>query len=162
MKAKIILSCGMLFVFFTATTWAQTLADSLKYIDHQWTLKKKAAVLKHMNLTEADKSSFWPVFDSFQRATCNYEMQSVMLISKYNRRGAGYSAQELYNFSSQVLKNDLELARLRKKYYKRFRHAVSAGQASAFMLLDENFRTAMRMEVQKQMPFGAGEVYTRN
>jgi len=152
----------MLFSFFTVTVSGQTLADSLKYVDQVWTLKKKAAVLKHIGLTEADKSSFWPLFDSFQRATCNYEMQSVVLIANYARRGSTFSAKELYEFSTQVLKNDLELARLRKKYYKRFRNAVSPEQASAFMQLDENFRNIMRMEAQKNMIFGSEELYSRN
>src|SRR5687767_5444385 len=111
MKAIIILSVGMLFSFFTGSVSGQTLADSLKYVDHVWTLKKKAAVLKHIGLSEADKSSFWPLFDSYQRATCNYEMQSVLLISKYSKQGNRYSPKELSDFSTQVLKNDLELAR---------------------------------------------------
>ena len=162
MKKIIIFSVGMLLSFFTVTVSAQTLADSLKYVDHIWTLKKKAAVLKHIGLSEAEKSSFWPVFNSFQRATCNYEMQSVLLISRYAREGSEFSQKELYEFSTKVLKNDLELARLRKKYYKRFRHAVSPEQASAFMQLDENFRNIMRMEAQKNLIFGSEEVYSRN
>lgn len=160
MKRFIILPVIVALSFLTGTAFAQTLADSLKYVDQIWTLRKKAAVLKHMDLTEGEKSSFWPLFDSYQRATCNYEMQSVMLISKYARKGERYSPKELSDFSTQVLKNDLELARLRKKYYKRFREAVSPEQASAFMQLDQNFRNTMRMEVQSK-PFGVEEVYSR-
>ena len=161
MKRLIILSAGMLFSFYAVTGSAQSLVDSLKYVDHVWTMKKKAAVLKHIGLTEAEKPSFWPVFDSFHRATWNFEMKSVLLISKYSQRGADYSEKELYDFSRQLLRNDLELARLRKKYYKRFRNAVSDERASAFMQLDENFRNIMRMEAKKEMLL-TGELYSRN
>lgn len=160
MKTILLSSLAVLCLF--VSTSGQVLPDSVKYIDHVLTMKKKMAVLRHLGLSEAEKSSFWPVFDSYERATKSYEMQSVLLISKYTQAGDRYSPKELYEFSTRILRNDLELAKIRKKYYRRFRQAVSPERASAFMQLDESFRNMIRMEAQKELLLYTSELYTRN
>lgn len=159
---KALLISSLLCYCLGVSTLAQSLPDSLQFIEHVLTMKKKSAVLRHLGLSEAEKSSFWPVFDSYQRATKVYEMQSILLISKYQESGDRYSPKELYEFSTRLLKNDLELAKVRKKYYRRFRQAVSPDRASAFMQLDERFRNTLRMRFQKELAVEGPDLYTRN
>jgi hypothetical protein len=161
MKTTFISSIAALLVLATEVC-GQVLPDSVKYLDHVLTMKKKAALVTYLRLSEAEKASFWPVFDSYQRATKNYEMESLLLISKYASRGSEYSPKEFHRFSSDVLKNDLEIAKIRRRYYKKFRAALSAERASAFMQFDENYRSLIRMDAQKDLIFLAAEVYSRN
>lgn len=148
-----------------SSVMAQTALDTLRYSDLRWTLRKKAAVLDHMNLTEGEKSSFWPVFDSYNAATRYCELESIMILKKYSEASGKFSASELENMSLRILKNDLVLAKIRKQFYKRFRSAVTAEQATAFFQIDTMFRSMMRLEAQRDfaseqlMDFN---LYTRN
>ena len=129
--------------------FAQSTLDTLRFADLKWSLQKKAVVINYMNFTEAEKSSFWPVFDSYNSATRYLELESLMLLKKYSDANGDFSAQELEELSRRILHNDILLAKLRKQFYKRFKDAVSAKQAAAFFQIDTMFRSMMRLEAQR-------------
>ncbi|HEY0739943.1 MAG TPA: hypothetical protein VGD40_00725 [Chryseosolibacter sp.] len=154
----------ILFVSVTSVM-AQNALDTLRYSDLRWTLRKKAVVLNHMNFTEAEKSSFWPVFDSYNAATRYAELESIMILKKYSEASGKFSPTELEDMSQRILKNDLVLAKIRKQFYKRFRTAVTAEQATAFFQIDTMFRSMMRLEAQRDFAseqFMDFNLYTRN
>lgn len=112
-------------------------------------MKKKALVLEYMNLTEAEKSAFWPVYESYASATQVIEIESVYLLSLYSHHSGELKERELENISRRMLRNDVALARIRRQFFRRFKQALSAEQATAFMQLDTSFRSMVRMESQK-------------
>lgn len=126
--------------------------DSLRFADRRWELEKRAMVLHYMQLTEAEKSSFWPVFERYQQATQYLEMEYVYLLTRFAKGYNSLSENQYDELLSQLLKNDMFLARIRRQYFKRFKRALSSQQASTFMHLDSTFRTMVRLEVQKDLP----------
>jgi hypothetical protein len=131
---------------------AQKAADTLQFAERVWAMKKKAAVLEYMNLTEAEKAAFWPVYDSYSGATQHLEIECMHLLAKYSRDYNELSPGKLEGLSTRILRNDLMLAKLRKQFFKRFKKALSARQASAFMQLDTEFRTMLRADMQRNSP----------
>jgi hypothetical protein len=148
-----------------STAFAQSALDTLRFSDLRWSLRKKAAVLNCMNFTEADKSSFWPVFESYNNATRYFEIESIMILKKYADGDGKFSSADLEDMSQRILKNDLQLAKLRKQFYKRFKEAVSPEQATAFFQIDTMFRSMMRLEAQRDFAYEQKldfNLYTRN
>ncbi|HEY0655975.1 MAG TPA: hypothetical protein VGD65_22725 [Chryseosolibacter sp.] len=146
-------------------SYAQSALDTLRYSDLRWSLKKKAVVLNYMRFTEAEKSSFWPVFDSYNNATRYFELESLMLLKKYSDGSGQFSNRELEEMSQRILHNDLQLAKLRKTFYKRFKEAVTPQQATAFFQIDTMFRSMMRLEAQRDFAseqLADVNLYTRN
>jgi hypothetical protein len=147
------------------TAIAQSALDTLRFSELRWSLRKKAVVLHHMNLSEAEKSSFWPVYESYSNATRYVELESVMILKKYSDGSGKFAAPELEDMSQRILKNDLLLAKVRKQFYKKFKQAVTAEKATAFFQIDTMFRSMMRLEAQRDfaseqlMDFN---LYTRN
>jgi hypothetical protein len=144
---------------------AQSALDTLRFADLRWSLQKKAVVLNYMKFTEAEKSSFWPVFDSYNSATRYLELESILLLKKYADANGNLSAQELEGMSRRILQNDLQLAKVRKQFYKKFKDAVTSKQATAFFQIDTMFRSMMRLEAQRD--FASAQMadfnlYTRN
>jgi len=148
-----------------ASGFAQSALDTLRFSDLRWSLRKKAVVLNSMNFTEADKSTFWPLFESYNSATRYFELESIMLLKKYSDANGNFTTAELEDMSQRILRNDLQLAKLRKQFYKRFKDAMSPEQATAFFQIDTMFRSMMRLEAQRDfaseqlMDFN---LYTRN
>jgi hypothetical protein len=131
---------------------AQRAADTLEFADRMWAMKKKAVVLEYMQLTEAEKAAFWPVYDSYNGATAHLEIECMHLLAMYSKDYHELSPQKLENLSTRILQNDFMLAKLRKQFYKRFKKALSARQATAFMQLDNEFRTMIRVDMQRNSP----------
>lgn len=126
--------------------------DSLRFADRRWELEKRAMVLHYMPLTEAEKSSFWPVFDRYQQATQYLEMEYVYLLTRFTKGYNSMSEKQCDELISQLLKNDMFLAKIRHQFFKKFKKALSPQLASAFMQLDSTFRTMVRLQVQKDLP----------
>lgn len=148
-----------------SASFAQTALDTLRFADLRWSMKKKAVVVNYMHFTEAEKSSFWPVFDSYNNATRYFELESLMLLKKYSDASGQFSTRELEEMSQRILRNDLQLAKLRKSFYKKFKEAVTAEQATAFFQIDTMFRSMMRLEAQRDFAseqMADVNLYTRN
>ncbi len=160
---RIVLAFALMACF--GTSIAQSALDTLRFSDLRWSLRKKAVVLHHMNFTEAEKSSFWPVFESYNNATRYVELESIMILKKYSDASGQFRESELEDMSQRILKNDLLLAKMRKQFYKKFKQAVTAEKATAFFQIDTMFRSMMRLEAQRDfaseqlMDFN---LYTRN
>lgn len=160
---RIVLAFALMACF--GTSIAQSALDTLRFSDLRWSLRKKAVVLHHLNFTEAEKSSFWPVFESYNNATRYVELESIMILKKYSDASGQFRESELEDMSQRILKNDLLLAKMRKQFYKKFKQAVTAEKATAFFQIDTMFRSMMRLEAQRDfaseqlMDFN---LYTRN
>lgn len=135
---------------FSAPLWAQSLNDSLLFADRVWSLKKKAVVLEYLQMTEAEKASFWPIYEGYHTAIRYLEMEYIYLNATYITEFQNLPGEKLEELSSQILKNDFQLAKLRKLYFKKFKKAMSPELASSFMQLDQTWRMRMREELLHQ------------
>lgn len=137
-------------VILATAAYGQRIDDSLRYAESIWSMEKKAMILKEMNLTEAEKSAFWPVYDSYANAIQYLDMEYLRLLEySFDEE---LSDRESAALCEHLLLNDLLLAKTRKQYFKKFKKAVSPAQAGKFMQLDNNFRTMLRLQAQKQEP----------
>lgn len=128
---------------------AQQVDDSLRYAESIWSMEKKAMILDEMKLTEAEKSAFWPVYESYANAIQYLDMEYIRLLQLSEKERSGQKSASL---TEHMLMNDLMLAKTRKQYFRKFRKALSPAQASRFMQLDHDFRTMLRIQMQKESP----------
>lgn len=133
-------------IFFCVPVWAQHVDDTLRYAESIWSMQKKAMILEEMDLTEAEKSSFWPVYESYSNAVQYIDLEYIRLL---NILEEGFSEKKSASLTENLLMNEVLLAKARKFYFRKFRKALSAAQASKFMQLDSDFRTMVRLQMQK-------------
>ena len=127
---------------------AQLVMDSSVYDETMWTMKKRKMVLDHMDLSEAEKSSFWPLYESYSQAIRFIESETLYIISACNDASYPIESSDLERYSKKMLQNDLLLDRVRIQYYKKLSKALTPARAAQFMQLDSNLRMMLRMEVQ--------------
>lgn len=153
----------VLFSFISTGTFGQLVNDSLRYAESIWAMKKKAMILEQMDLTEAEKSAFWPVYESYSSAIQYLDMEYLRLL-EYSL-DKDQTQKKLASACEQQLENELLLAKTRKQYYRKFKKALTPGKAGHFMQLDNDFRTLIRMEIQKEAPAfvsSQNRLYSRN
>jgi hypothetical protein len=150
---RIYASALLLFCFGIGhTLFAQEVNDTVRYAESIWSMKKKAAVVKYMQLTEAEKAAFWPIYESYSRAIQYLEMEQMELLENYSKSFDTLPVKEQDQLSVRMLNNELMLAKVRKQYFKKFKKALSADVASKFMQLDHSFRNLLHSEIEKDMP----------
>lgn len=161
---KLILFIFSLLLIFIVSK-GQTREESILYTESHLAMKKKAMILNYFQFTEAEKSCFWPLYNTYTRHIHHYEMEYYVLVNKLDKGIGKLDPRDLQDLTERLIQNDLEVARLRKQYYRRFKHALTPRKASEFMQLDNTFRTMIRLEMQKDpAPFEllAKEVYSKN
>lgn len=162
LKMKRFLTSFLACVIVSSGLFAQQVNDSLRYAESIWSMQKKALILEQMNLTEAEKSAFWPVYESYANAIQYLDMEYIRLL---NFEEEGLSEKKTASLTESMLMNELLLAKTRKQYYRKFNKALGAAQASKFMQLDYNFRTMLRLGTQRESPALASSlfrIYSRN
>lgn len=153
---------SLVFTFACSTIFGQMVDDSLRYAESIWSMQKKALILEQMDLTEAEKSAFWPVYESYANAIQYLDMEYIRLL---NYPDEGMSDKKIASLMENMLMNELLLAKTRKHYYRKFSKALSPGLANRFMQLDNSFRTMLRIQMQKDSPAlvsSLNHIYSRN
>lgn len=153
----------LFFVFTVLNASGQQMDDTLRYAESIWSMKKKAIILEQLDLTEAEKSAFWPVYESYSNAIQFLDMEYIRLMNYTSENGL--KEKKLASLCEHMLESDLLLAKTRKQYYQKFKKALSPAQAGKFMQLDNDFRTLLRIEMQKETPAfvrSQERVYSRN
>jgi hypothetical protein len=141
----------LLFAVFAFTRLsAQKVDDSIRYAESIWSMEKKAMILEQMDLSEAEKAAFWPVYESYANAIQYLDMEYIRLLN-YSHEQA-LTEKKSAALTENLLMNELLLAKTRRQYFRKFKKALTAAQAGRFMQLDNNFRTMIRLQMQKESP----------
>lgn len=146
---KRLLTFLLLSAILCSGVFAQQVDDSLRYAESIWSMQKKAMILEQMDLTEADKSAFWPVYESYANAIQYLDMEYIRLL---NYTAEDLTEKKAASLTENMLMNELLLAKTRKQYYRKFKKALTPAQAGKFMQIDNNFRTMLRIQMQKESP----------
>ena len=153
---------SVVFIVFASVPLCAQVDDSLRYAESIWAMEKKEMIVKQMDLTEAEKSAFWPIYDSYSNAIQYIDMEYIRLLTL---RHEELSDKEATSLTEHMLMNELLLAKARKQYFRKFRKALTPALASRFMQLDNDFRTVLRIQVQKGSPAvitSLNRLYLRN
>jgi hypothetical protein len=127
--------------------YSQFVDGSTQHSENLWSMKKKRMVLDYMDMTEAEKATFWPIYENYSNAIEFLEMQSLELIYESHHVPETLSLKDLEKYNTQILENDMALAKIRKQFYKKFSKALSPARAIEFLQFDETFRQMLRYEI---------------
>ena len=159
---KQLLTCFLLSALLCSSVFAQKVDGSLRYAESIWSMQKKAMILEQMDLTEAEKSAFWPVYESYASAIQYLDMEYIRLL---NYTPEDLTEKKAASLTENMLMNELLLAKTRKQYFRKFSKALTPAQAGKFMQIDNNFRTMLRIQMQKESPTllsSLSRFYSRN
>jgi len=161
MKRLVLILFSISFIPFSVC--AQLVDDTLRYAESIWAMEKKAMILDQLDLTEAEKSSFWPVYESYSNAVQYLDMEYIRLLNLTEEEQMTDKKSGV--LTESMLLNEVLLAKTRKYYFKKFKKALDPALAGKFMQLDADFRTMIRLQMQKNPPplvSSLNRIYLRN
>ncbi|MBL6448080.1 hypothetical protein JMN32_17310 [Fulvivirga sp. 29W222] len=140
-------ACSLMLTFLTGR--AQEYAVSARTSYMLWQEEQRKIILLHMHLTESERMAFWPVYSDYQQAIEDLEIEYLQIIELQSEYGGELKESHKMRLYTELLEIDVELAKLRKYYYKRIRAVLSSSRAIEFMRLDYAMWTLFRIENRK-------------
>lgn len=131
---------------------AQTVRDEVQLVRSIWGLAKKDIVSQYMKFTEPEATKFWPLYERYIAERRNLGTDRINLIADYARNYQNMNDAKADELTRRMFKNNIALDKLQKRYYGKFKKAVSPLRASQFLQLEHYLDTAIKAELQSEIP----------
>lgn len=133
------------------TEGAQT-AKYLELLRQDLRTQKIAIVTEAMNLTDAQGTTFWPVYDEFSRemrTVWDGRIANMKEFAEYFDRMTNDKAKEL---ASTAFKHDEQKTRIIKKYYDRLAKQLDPMVAARFAQVEYAIYNLISLQLAAELP----------
>ena len=114
--------------------------------------QKKQLIAANLNLTDAEATKFWPVYDQYTAELTKLGDQKYGLIKEY---GLGYGTltnEQALSLVKRSLALDEQIAQLRTKYVPIFNQVLPGTKTATFFQLDRRITNLIDLKVASQIP----------
>lgn len=132
---------------------AQSLADEISYIRSVFGKEKKDLIKQFMNLNEADAAKFWPIYDEYTSKQQALADDRIKAIGEYAKQYSTLTDDQAKAVAGKIMKNDMAVLKLQKKYFNKISKSLSPLKAVQFMQADQYIQTTIKSAVQDAIPF---------
>jgi hypothetical protein len=125
----------------------QILRDKLK-------ADKKVLVAGNMQLTDAEATAFWPIYDAYQNdlKAINARLGNAILAYSDAYKAGPISDQTAKKFLDEAIAIDDAEAKLRKDYATKLMASIPAAKAARYLQIETKIRAAIRYELAANIP----------
>lgn len=150
---RCLLAIAVVVLALPAIAPAQTASD-MEILRQKLQADKKLVVAQAMQLTDAEASGFWPVYDAFQADLGKINTQLGQVIKAY---AAAYRADTLTNEKAQeligeVLKIEQAEVDLKKAYASKLGAVVSQVKVARYLQIENKIRALLKYELAGEIP----------
>jgi hypothetical protein len=115
---------------------------------------KKLVVAQNLNLTDAENTAFWPVYDAYQKDLQQINQRVTALIGAY---AAAYNKGPVANDAAKKLIDeavaiDEAEVQLKKSAMPKILAALPAAKAARYVQIENKIRAAIRYELASSIP----------
>ena len=137
-----------------AATPAKTTNTDLQILLDKVRADKKVLVAANMEMTEAEKTAFWPIYDAYQKDLSGINERLAKTIKAY---ADAYVARSITNEQAKKLTDDVvaieaDEAKLRANYSAKLFAALPARTAARYLQIESKIRAALRYEMADSIP----------
>ncbi len=111
-----------------------------------------AIIKENMQFTEAESSAFWPVYKEYEYELDRINNERVELIKDYARNYFNLTDEKSEELIKKVFKWEEKRIKLKKKYFKKFKKALSSIIAAQFFQLERQISLLIDLQIASQLP----------
>lgn len=113
----------------------------------------KNEIITHvMQFTDAESTSFWPIYRDYARDQQKIGDERVQLIKDYAQRYDTIDDASAKNMVQRQLNVDAKLGNLRQEYWPKFEKALGAKKAAKFFQLDNRLSLLVNLQLVSEIP----------
>lgn len=151
-------------LYAQATSSGQTIASATKNpqasLDQDVALlrqdvrsQKKQIIASNLQLTDAEASKFWPVYDQYTAEVTKLGDQKYALIKEYAQGYGTLTNDQALSLIKQSLALDEEAAQLRSKYVPIFNKILPGTKTATFFQMDRRITELIDLQLASEIPF---------
>ena len=145
------LTIGIMFVM--ALGVKAQITDEISFYQSIWGLEKQAIVKSYMDLSEAQATAFWPVYDSYELKRKEIGKDKVMILSDYATNYNSLSGDQAKDLIHRAAANNIASQKLLKKTFNKLSKSLDPVTAAKFVQLENYFIVMIQMSIQESIPF---------
>jgi hypothetical protein len=109
-----------------------------------------------MDLTDAQKDSFWTIYDQYEKERAPSSERQIQLIQTYTTDFSTLTNDQMMKMVKEASSNQKRQIDLRTKYAEQMAKKVDPKVGARFYQIDDYITTAVRMDVLDNIPFVGG------
>jgi hypothetical protein len=135
------------------TVAGQITTGYFRLIRLSWQADKKFMVDKLMEFSDKEADAFWPVYDKHMQKWGRLMEYRIVITQEYCDEFELMKGTQMSMYMKEMVKNDIELTRLEKKFFTRVRKVLSPTRANQFMKIEYEFQLVLLTQMQQRTPF---------
>jgi len=114
--------------------------------------KKKQLVAANLNLTDAQATRFWPVYDQYIAEQTKIHDQKYAVIKEFATSWGSISDAQALDMTKRALAVDEQVTQLRTKYVPIFLNVLPGKQVATFFQIDRRLQMMVDLQLMSQLP----------
>ncbi|HBH49553.1 MAG TPA: hypothetical protein DDX98_12980 [Bacteroidales bacterium] len=147
---KILLS--LVAVAFAFTVNAQSENDYLEIARDVLKTEKKSAIAEVMQLTDAESTTFWELYNEYQGKLYIVQNKRIAIINDFAKNYENLTNEKADELWVNTMKYKQEVLKLKKTYYAKFKKILPAGKAARFMHAENKIETMINAQLALEIP----------
>lgn len=147
---KIFLSLIAVALVFTVN--AQSENDYLEIARDVLKTEKKSAIAEVMQLTDAESTTFWELYNEYQGKLYIVQNKRIAIINDFAKNYENLTNEKADELWVNTMKYKQEVLKLKKTYYAKFKKILPAGKAARFMHAENKIETMINAQLALEIP----------
>lgn len=114
--------------------------------------QRQLIIKANMSLTEEESANFWPVYREYRSEALEISDKIKDLVVRYAEQYESLSGDTAYSLVSEIFPLQVQQARLKDKYLKRFRKVLSPMDAARAMQIENKIDALLMVELAAEVP----------
>ena len=114
--------------------------------------QKKQLVAANLNLTDAQATRFWPVYDQYIAEQTKIHDQKYGLIKEFATSWGTITDAQALDMTKRMLAVDEQVTQLRIKYVPGFLNALPGRLVATFFQIDRRLQMMVDLQLMSQLP----------
>ncbi len=114
--------------------------------------KKKQIIAVNLQLTDADATKFWPVYDQYIAELTKINDEKYAVIKEYADAWGNMKDDQALNLTNRALAVEERVAQLRIKYVPIFNKVVSGSKVATFFQIERRVQALVDLQLSAQLP----------
>lgn len=140
-------------------TSAQSTAGSQTGIDRDIQMlrqdlrsKKKQIIAANLQLTDADATKFWPVYDQYVTELTKINDEKYSVIKEFVGAWGNMKEDQALSLTNRALAVEEKVAQLRIKYVPIFSKVVPGAKVATFFQIERRMQALVDLQLSAQLP----------
>ena len=114
--------------------------------------ERKLLIAEQLQLTSEESKAFWPVFNDYEADSIRIGDRRVRLLTEYVENYAAMTPELADRLLEESLKIESDLAKLRRKYVRKFRKVLPVIKVARLYQIDNKLTATVNYQLATNIP----------